>query len=398
MAQEILINRALKSYLLYYGIENTQSYFSEEELTWMTDLLTHRFETAINAKNNFGNWDESKTPFDFGKPVLDLFIETKTGLSGQMIWPNGHKFAVVLSHDVDRFESYSPQGFIRTLKKRIQFANSTSVKIQFALNLLKTSIKKILTKKTSDPLWCYEKWIDLERKYEAKSTFFMFKRPAKQHLAIHDCDYFWEDMIVYRGQRISVREFIKLINLEGCELGIHGSIETHSNEKLFRDQKQELDTLINVSTNVTRQHYLRYDFESTPKIHAKNGVQIDSTLGLARNIGFRNGASFPYFLSTDFGDVLEVPLNIMDSSLYADQKSLELAKQEVDKIINFVEERGSCLTINFHPDYIVREKFFKLYEYILERLSTKNCVYLSFNEVQTSVNNYLEFKSSQSNQ
>jgi hypothetical protein len=174
MAQEIQINTSLIKYLLFYGIEDVESQFSEEELCWMTDLLTHSFETSVDAKNKFGNWDEHKSPFDFRKPVLDLFIETKTGLKIQSIWPNGNKFAVVLSHDVDRFETYSPKGFIRTLKKRIQFSQTTKSHVKLLLNLAKTSVKMIFTRKSNDPLWCYEKWIDLEKKFNAKSTFFMF--------------------------------------------------------------------------------------------------------------------------------------------------------------------------------------------------------------------------------
>jgi peptidoglycan/xylan/chitin deacetylase (PgdA/CDA1 family) len=396
MDQEIQINPSLKKYLLYFGIDQPALHFDSDELNWMTGLITHKFEKDINAKNQFGNWDEFKSPFDFKKPVLDLFITSKTGRKSLSIWPGGHKFAVVLSHDVDRVESYSPKGFIRTLKKRIQFANSTNSKLKLYFNLIKTNLKMIFTKKSSDPLWCYEKWIDLEKKYGANSTFFMFARPENQHLSIHDCDYLWDDTIEYRGKRMFVREFIQMIETEGCELGIHGSIGTHNSDVLFSLQKQELEAVLNTTTQVTRQHYLRYDLAATPDIHAKNGVQVDSTLGLARNIGFRNGASFPYYLSTNYGEVLEVPLTIMDSSLYADQKTLEEAKIEVDRIVDYVEEMGSCLTINFHPDYVVREKFFKLYEYILESLNKRNCEFLSFSQVKSVIDSFCEASSAQS--
>lgn len=374
---------SVKKYLELYNINVPEKYFTKKDLEWIGEMLEHKLERESVHQNAFGNWDEFTAEFDTDKPIVDLFILEKIGnLEKKSIWPKNAKFAVVLSHDVDRVESYSPTSFVRNIKKRIKTTNSRKTKIKLYLNLIKTQIKGMLIKKESDPLWCYEKWLDIETKHNAKSTFFFYVRPKEEDISIHDCDYELDDNMVFNSEKMKVRDFIKHLHQNGNEIGLHGSIASHKENKLFQEQKLAIDKIIGQTSTATRQHYLRYSFKTTPNIHTKNNISIDSSLGLARKIGFRNGASFPYYLNTDNGELLEIPLNIMDSAIFSKDMSLEQAIKEVNSVINYIEEVGSCLTINFHPDYIIIPKYVQLYEYILDLLEKKNCIYLSFAEVK----------------
>lgn len=377
------MRNSVRKYLKLFNVTDAEKYFNSEDLQWIAEMLEHKIEKDSKSTNAFGNWEESSASFDTSKPVVDLFILEKIGnTKRESIWPNKAKFAVVLSHDVDRVESYSPKSFIRNIKKRIKHADSNKTIVKLYLNLVKTHIKNWLTKKNTDPLWCYEKWLEMESKYNAKSTFFFYVKPKEGFISIYDCDYELTDKMMFNKKMMTVSDYIKYLHQNGNEIGLHGSIATHRENKLFQEQKNIIDNIIGKESTATRQHYLRYSFETTPDIHSKNNILVDSTLGLARKIGFRAGASFPYYLNTENGELLEVPLNIMDVSIFAGETSLEDAKKQVRSIVEYIESIGSCLTLNFHPDYIIIPKYVALYEYILELVSNKNCVFLNFESVK----------------
>ena len=74
-------------------------------------------------------------------------------------WPDSKQFAVFLSHDVDR------------VRKTYQYF--THFIIEKRVYHLFSLFKK------SNPYWCFEKIMDMERKYDVRSTFFFLKETKK---------------------------------------------------------------------------------------------------------------------------------------------------------------------------------------------------------------------------
>ena len=377
------MNLVADKYLKLHGIENQHDFFSPEEIKWIEDKLTHQEERTSLQFDEWGNWNEKSASFDTSKPIVDYFILQKLGnLTTAGIWPQNAKFAFVLSHDVDRIESYSTTSFKRNIYKRLKHSKSLYQKLILGLQYIKTIIKGLFSNKNDDPLWCYEKWNKIEDKFGFKSTYFFYVLPKTKYRAVYDCDYHLNDQMIFNNNKIKVKDYISIQKEIGNEIGIHGSINTSISNSLYKDQSSQLKKILNEKVTISRQHYLMFSWKNTLNILINNKIEVDSTLGLNKSIGFRAGASFPYYLQKQGQFVLEIPLNIMDSAIFSEEISLDLAKSKIDEIIQHVETIGSCLTINFHPDYIRVKKYFKLYEYILENLSKRNCVCLSFSEVK----------------
>jgi hypothetical protein len=368
------MNVSLETYLNLFSKDATISLFDQSELEFIIDRLAHKnpdsqfLDSNSNPKNKF-----------FEIPDLDVLIRKKikdAGLESRKIWGDDNSFAVCLTHDVDRIESYSPKSFIRTLKKKRRFTKSSKTKFFLKLTELKTLIKSKVLAKKSDPLWCYERWSEIEKKFNVKSTYFFFVRPQGVNVYEFDCDYLLSDEMKFNGNYIQVTDYIQQLKKDGHEIGLHGSFISAEKIDHFKDQKQKLEKVINEQIISTRQHYLHYIKDHTTDLHISSDIKIDSSFGSNYNVGFFNGTSFPipYFNSNGF--IWELPLILMDSSLFQQEIDLESGKLICDKLLNQVEKAGGILTINFHPDYLIIEKYWKLYEYILSE-ATKRKAYFS---------------------
>lgn len=374
-------------YLRFFGVMNPSDFFSDEELAWIGHWLNGE-EEIDHPEVDWANLNyQADAAIDFKKPFVDQFVLARfreRQFVPRNLWPNNSEFAVCLSHDIDRWESYSPKVFMRNLKKRRFHSSTIRAHQKLTLQILKTGIKQRLTRKVSDPLWCYEKWINLENKYARTGTYFIFVRPEKEKdLHPNDCDYTLEDELVYNGEQTQVQSILKLWSKKGIELGLHGSIVTETNTELFGSLRHQLEKTIEQPVYISRQHYLSFKLPETLKVEVANGIKVDSSIGFNKFNGFRLGTSFPVFLNHDNAELLEIPLTIMDSSTFLQRKlSREEAIKEIDQIIDLVKSVNGCLTVNFHPDYVDRAHFFDTYEYLLNVLSKHNCIFMSMSEIK----------------
>jgi hypothetical protein len=373
------MNISIETFLNLYCEENIMSLFDESEIEYIKEFLVHR-----NPDNQLLNSNSGKEKCFFDIPDLDVFIRKKindAGLESRKIWGNDNSFAVCLTHDVDRIESYSPKSFLRTIKKKRRFAKSSTTKFLLKLTEIKTFIKSKLFFKTDDPLWCYERWSDIENKFNVKSTYFFFVRPEDADVYEFDCDYLLSDEMRFKGQFIRVTEYIQQLKKEGHEIGLHGSFISAEKNKQFQVQKEELESIINDRIISTRQHYLNYIKDHTTDIHISSDIRIDSSFGSNYNVGFYNGTSFPIPYYNSKGLIWELPLILMDSSLFRQEIDLDSAKLICDKLLNQVEKVGGILTVNFHPDYLIIEKYWKLYEYILSEATNRKAYFTTCSDL-----------------
>ena len=142
----------------------------------------------------------------------------------------------------------------------------------------------------------------------------------------------------------------------GFDVGLHGSSASATDATLLSAQRAVLEDAVGAEVRTTRQHWLHWDVRLTPAAQAAAGFTADSTLGFNRNIGFRAGTSFPFFLSTPdlfrAVDVLEIPLVAEESALFA-ANALELdeslAREVVQTLVDRVATVGGVFTTLIHP-------------------------------------------------
>jgi len=141
---------------------------------------------------------------------------------------------------------------------------------------------------------------------------------------------------------------MRKLDLEGWEVGLHGSFYSYNDYDLLKREKQELERVLSKKVVGIRQHNLNLSVPETWRIHESLGFEYDTTLGSNHYIGFRWGTCFPFYPidheQRRFIRVLQIPLIIEDIALfrYKDpwKKFLE--------VVNKVKKYGGVLTILWH--------------------------------------------------
>jgi len=263
-----------------------------------------------------------------------LFINNDCKFLIKPFWPNGNRFAVCLTHDVDEIRK-TYQYITRTIKflKR------------FDLKGLKNELFSLMSKlKGKDPYWTFEDIVKLERELNVRSTFFFLKETGKISLLDRTTWRHLGRRYDFRDPKVS--EIIKKLHSEGWEVGLHGSFYSYSNYDLLKKEKQELENVLGDRVIGIRQHNLNLSIPETWRIHEALGFEYDTTLGSNHYVGFRWGTCFPFYpIDGDrFLNVLEIPLIIEDIVLF---RYRDPWKKFLD-IVNEVKRCGGVLTILWH--------------------------------------------------
>ena len=200
----------------------------------------------------------------------------------QLLLPNitlgSNKFRIKLSHDIDNIRRFDD------LRKAVRTFGGDLLKSK-SLNLLAKSIlefKKSYKNPALDPyfLAVYE-LARLSKEYNADSAFY-FKT---SDISEYDSGYIIKN---------HVRDCIIYLENQGFEIGFHPGYYTFKDYDKFLIEKERLDSVLHCKNYGGRQHYLRFDINTTWKHWEKAGLAYDSTLGYAEREGFRCGTCHPY--------------------------------------------------------------------------------------------------------
>jgi len=318
------------------------------------------------------------------RPIVDEAY--LAGGGAKPVWPEGKPFAVCLTHDVDLVTLYSYRQAWRVrsqaLRQSLSVNHASDLKqaakavLAFGLDCAVTSIHN----STTDPLHCYERWLEVETAVGARSTFFFWpgwSSVGKHHAS--DCTYELTDLVAFNGHKCTVAEMIREIDRRGWEIGLHPSWYSFDDAEEMKRQKAALETALGHDVVSVRQHFLHYDIRVTPRVQAAAGLRYDSTLGFNDNVGFRFGTCYPWRLydlqAEEELPIVEVPLIIQDGAMLNSAKGMRLdedtAFQYVEQITEAVEKVGGALTLLWHSNYIINPLGWNLYLRILKYLKIK---------------------------
>ncbi len=350
------------------------------------DLICGSYEPAVSDQHvpDFA-YNPLNTSGKLYNPIIDneWLRENKPP-----IWPDNRKFAVCLTHDVDSVSDFDPRQNIRRIKKLLKTTSNRSLGetarkvVEHNLSALKGLVGK------KDNLCEFDKWMDLEAKHGARSTFFFAPEKVGQpHES--DCMYKYDQKIKYRGKFIDVAGLMREMDSQGWEIGLHPSWHTFDDLDEMVFQKQQVEAVLDHSINSVRQHFLKYDPLNTFKVQTEAGFKYDSTMGYNDNLGFRRGSSYLfncYDLKSDQPlPLLQLPLIIQDGALLAPDKGLRLdsdkALEYIKHVANEVRLVGGVLTLSWHPHTFNRPGYFDVYRKVLELLEKDDPWFATVNEV-----------------
>ena len=312
-------------------------------------------------------FSKQRTVFE---PCVSAFL-INNGL--KINYPNGKKFAVCLTHDIDSV--YFP--FITIGNEIIQAL--LQKKVGKSLNIAVTSIVKFLlsvVKKDFNPARNFNRIIDLEKKYGAKSSFYFLLSDNKSRR--------------FEGCKIEgLKKELRKIVAEGWEIGLHGGYDTYIELEKIKNEKERLEKTIGSEVIGYRNHFLRFKTPTTWELLKTAGFKYDTTFGYADCVGFRNGMCHPFrpynIDKSEYIDIWEIPLTIMDRTLsnYM-QLGMSTSWKIAKRLIDTVEEYNGVITILWHHTSMTGAKG-ELYERILKYSFERNAWMTSAKEIWLQV-------------
>lgn len=209
-----------------------------------------------------------------------------------------------------------------------------------------------------NPYWQFEDIMEIEKNYGFRSTFFFCAK--RRHI---------KDPY-YNVKNKKVQDMIRRLDREGFEIGLHGSYLSYNNEKYLEEEKKILEAVLKKRVIGNRQHFLNFS-QDTPRILAELGFVYDSTFGSRDEVGFKNNKYHPFY----YGKLLEMPMNVMDSTLFNQFKSYDKSYKKIKSLINIAEKKSALITFNWHHGAFFEPEFKgfgKLYIQILDYLKKKD--------------------------
>jgi hypothetical protein len=140
-------------------------------------------------------------------------------------------------------------------------------------------------------------------------------------------------------------------------IGLHPSYASNSSERLLRAEKKRIDTILKISVEESRQHFLKLNLPETYRRLVRLGFRRDFTMGYSDHPGFRAGTAHSFFFF-DLGRNLRtdyeiVPFVYMDGTFHDYMKvSPEEAIKVIDELAEEVGKYGGNFCFIWHNETI----------------------------------------------
>jgi hypothetical protein len=281
--------------------------------------------------------------------------------------PAGYNFIVCLTHDIDFIRirdhkvDHTMWGFLyratvgslldvvkskRNLKELYQ-----NWKAVFMLPLIYLGICR-------DFWFKFDRYMELEEKVDARSTFFIipFKNRMGKKLTGKDAY-----LRAAKYDVTDIQDMVKKLVHKGFEVGVHG-IDAWHNTTSARAEKARIADVSNKKNIGIRMHWLCFDKDTFHTLE-EAGFSFDTTFGYNDAVGYRAGTS-QIFKPIGVNNIFELPLNIQDTALF-NPKHMSLTKNEAwqlcQNLIERISRNGGVLTILWHDRSLSPERLYEDY-------------------------------------
>lgn len=290
----------------------------------------------------------------------------------------GARFAVALTHDVDRPWRWTGRG-LRNAVGRLRaraVAREGRAALREARGLAAVPIHRL---RGTDPNWRFGRIAEIEAERGSSSTYFVLAGHT------HKEDGFAPEAY----ERLRPR-LVETLLETGAEVGLHGSYMSAEDPVRLAGERAALAELAGDLAG-QRYHFLRVDPHANLAPLAELGFRYDSSLGFADRLGFRAGIMQPFRpWSEELGAPLrlvEIPLALMDTTL-AEPRYLGLTAAEAEAramaVLDLAAERGGGFAILWHTnrfDAATAAGWDRLYERILDGVLERDGVCLTAGEL-----------------
>jgi hypothetical protein len=286
------------------------------------------------------------------------------------LWPNlqraARAFRIRLTHDID--QPWAAWG--RPLRVVARGVAGDLVRRRdpvLAARRIRALIDARAGRVDRDPLNTFDFLMDTSERHGLRSQFYFMAGTSR-------------DDVEFR-YRISDQPFagvLRRIHDRGHDIGLHAGYETYRSEQRMVEELAALKEACRAAgfdqpAWGVRQHFLRFAWPDTPRIHEAVGFEHDSTLGFAEVVGFRAGTcrEYPLF-DASIGRRLrlrERPLVVMDTTLreYMRLAPAESA-QRTRSVVDTCRRHEGDAVLLFHNDGLAGDRSRALYMELVEDL------------------------------
>jgi len=240
-----------------------------------------------------------------------------------------------LSHDVDILTRFKPAfKFYRSILATLFYRRGTKH--------LKDSIayyKSMQSESLPDPYFNFDTLLAADFNVQAKAVYFMVGGNSK-----YDNKYKITDALV--------DDIISLAQSNNYNIGLHPSYNTMKDKNRWGSERERLEDKVKQEIRLTRQHWLRWDWDTSPYILEEQKMEQDSSIGYNSHLGFRCGTGFAYKMY-DFKNEKafswdELPMSFMESSVLHTVKSTKRGISETMKEFIEKNKENTHIEMNFH--------------------------------------------------
>lgn len=298
----------------FYFLSCWQEYASPEEIT-----PTSHYDYFNSFQFRFGFTDI---------PPVDRYCELLAQIIRRSfpefvisdIWPEGKKFALSLSHNVE-FWNLQPNFSAGEQK----------------LKLLKRMLYSLNKDFYNDPTRLIKIILRREKALKASSSYFIL---AKSNFPDQRRNYFADEK--YFNQIVNV--------LKDNSVNLYASKEAAYQ---YHFLPPELDKLQGFSANGFRVRYLNFRYQYLYKVLEKANIKYDASIGFDERIGYRAGISYPFqpynMEENRPFNVLEIPLIVLDEALYKQTgANNKKARRRINQLTAIAKKHKSHLSLCWH--------------------------------------------------
>jgi hypothetical protein len=337
-------------------------------------LRTEEYET--DERDRWGCWDftasDNARRGALGIAEVDRWLaKSEPDRSLGSRWPEGRRFAICLTHDVDVVSERSTLAqVLRDARAAFGRDNGSALPLRFVRPPVRLArgLRRLAGAPSLEQT--LERSVALETARGFTASYF-FTVPPEGPWTRWDCVYAPGDRCEFRGKTRRIADVMRALRDEGFDVGLHGSYESARVPGVLERERSRLEEALGAPVTTTRQHFLHWDVRRTPQLQEAAGFRADSSLGFNRNVGFRAGTSLP-FRQFDVAagrplDLVQVPLVVQDAALLGPiAAGRGNARAAVERLFDEVAAVEGAITLVFHPDKLVRPEWLALYEWALD--------------------------------
>jgi len=348
-----------------FPVEQREGFYKKttHSITFTADLITlpflllshYDYETPatrdLHDRQTFKHsLNEIYNIIDF--PLVDHYallirkVVQENGIHINII-PRTAKF--IVTHDID--ELYRFYSLYKTIKTIL----GGDLWVRRSLNFFKQSVRQLLKTLRNR---IYDPYIaGLQQLIE--STQKMQRDDIEQIVFIKSLETGEKDA-TYDIHDPILSQLIDYLTVKGVKIGLHGGYYSYNNSEIYQQEQSRLTSLLQHPVTLGRQHFLRYNRNSTLHIWQRNGLLHDYSIGFAEREGFRCGTCHPYPIYDVENDcittIIEHPLIAMDGTFFQYQHTTpEMAYCKMQQLYETCREVEGDFVLLWHNTIVYRE-------------------------------------------